>query len=152
MTHNKFIRLTSANYHSAYKIHVGAQFSPWSEAIFCDCLSGQYAGFSLEQDNILIGYYMSLFVLDEVTLMDISVAADSRGKGNARVLIEHLIAQCRAKNITGIWLEVRQSNSVAIELYESSGFVLVEHRKDYYPSAQGHEDAMIMTLTLAETQ
>jgi ribosomal-protein-alanine N-acetyltransferase len=152
MTHNKFIRLTSANYHSAYKIHVGAQFSPWSEAIFCDCLSGQYAGFSLEQDNILIGYYMSLFVLDEVTLMDISVVADFRDKGNARVLIEHLIEQCRAKNITGIWLEVRQSNSVAIELYESSGFVLVEHRKDYYPSAQGYEDAMIMTLTLAETQ
>lgn len=152
MPHNNFTRLTSDNYRSAYEIHVDAHFSPWSEAIFCDCLDGQYAGFSLEQDNRLIGYYLSLFVLGEVTLMDISVAPESRGKGYAKVLVQHLIEQCCAKNITGIWLEVRQSNTVAIELYESSGFVLVEHRKDYYPAAQGHEDALIMTLTLADTQ
>ena len=152
MPPHNFIRLTSANYRSAYEIHIGAHFSPWSEAIFCDCLDGQYAGFSLEQDNKLMGYYLSLFVLDEVTLMDITVAPDSRGKGYGKVLIEHLVEQCRAKNITGIWLEVRRSNTVAIELYESSGFVLVEHRENYYPAAQGHEDALIMTLTLADTQ
>lgn len=148
MNQHKFVRLTPANCRSAYKIHMRAHFSPWSEAVFGDCLEDQYAGFSLVRENDLIGYYLSLFVLDEATLMDIGIASDLRGKGNAKYLIAHLVEQCKEKNMKAIWLEVRQSNLVAIKLYESSGFVVIETRKNYYPAARGHEDALVMKLNL----
>jgi ribosomal-protein-alanine N-acetyltransferase len=87
-------------------------------------------------------------VLDEVTLMDIVVSPSHQGKGLGKSLLQHLMDQCNQNNIQQIWLEVRESNAVAINLYDNAGFILVEHRVNYYPSAKGKEDAMIMCCYL----
>ena len=46
--------------------------------------------------------------------------------------------------IRTLWLEVRASNAAAIALYESLGFNEATIRRNYYPTADGHEDAIIM--------
>ena len=43
-------------------------------------------------------------------------------------------------------IEVRESNERAIRLYETSGFVRVGLRKNYYRTAEGREHAVLMTL------
>lgn len=48
------------------------------------------------------------------------------------------------------WLEVRVSNLPAISLYNEMEFEEIERRKNYYPLADGREDALIMRLILGQ--
>ena len=47
-----------------------------------------------------------------------------------------------------IFLEVRVSNLVAINLYNSLGFFEVGCRPNYYPATNGREDALVFSLPL----
>ena len=47
-----------------------------------------------------------------------------------------------------IFLEVRVSNSPAIELYNKTGFKRVSIRKNYYRLPDGREDALVMSKRL----
>jgi ribosomal-protein-alanine N-acetyltransferase len=80
--------------------------------------------------------------------MDIVVSEAHRGVGLGQSLLQHLMDQCNQNNIQQVWLEVRESNSAAINLYDKAGFILVEQRVNYYPSAKGREDALIMCCYL----
>jgi len=59
-----------------------------------------------------------------------------------------LIAELETRGVLTLWLEVRKSNAPAIGLYQSLGFNEVSVRRDYYPAAEGREDAIIMALPL----
>jgi ribosomal-protein-alanine N-acetyltransferase len=144
----QFSPLTPKNSDAYFELHKQGQFSPWSRRIFEDCLTKPYFAYSVDQDNQPLGYYIGMTVLDEVTLMDIVVSAAHRGKGLGKSLLQHLMHECNQNNIQQIWLEVRESNKAAIKLYDNAGFILVEHRVNYYPSAKGNEDALIMCCYL----
>ena len=58
------------------------------------------------------------------------------------------ISELYLNSIQQIWLEVRESNATAINLYDNAGFILVEQRVNYYPSKKGKEDALIMCCYL----
>jgi ribosomal-protein-alanine N-acetyltransferase len=47
-----------------------------------------------------------------------------------------------------IFLEVRASNVVAQQLYQTIGFTAFGSRKNYYPTADGKEDAQLFTLDM----
>lgn len=143
-----FSSLTAQNSDPYFDMHKLGQFSPWSRRIFEDCLTKPYFAYSLDQDSQPLGYYIAMKVLDEVTLMDIVVSKSHQGKGLGKLLLQHLLEQCNQDNIQQIWLEVRESNSIAINLYDNAGFILVEQRANYYPSAKGKEDALIMCCYL----
>ena len=143
-----FSSLTAQNSDPYFDMHKLGQFSPWSRRIFEDCLTKPYFAYSLDQDSQPLGYYIAMKVLDEVTLMDIVVSKSHQGKGLGKLLLQHLLEQCNQDNIQQIWLEVRESNFIAINLYDNAGFILVEQRANYYPSAKGKEDALIMCCYL----
>ncbi len=64
----------------------------------------------------------------ELEILNMAVDPPVRRRGTARFLLERTLAQWR-----GTWfLEVRESNSAAIRLYESIGFGRVGRREDYY--------------------
>ena len=87
----------------------------------------------------VIGYVGSQTVLQEADMMNIAVADTHRRRGIARMLVEELIRQLDAYQLT---LEVRASNAGAIALYESLGFAQVGLRKNYYRKPK--EDALIL--------
>ena len=87
-------------------------------------------------------------MLDEATLFNIAVAPEFQRKGLGRELLDALIVGLEEKGIVTLWLEVRDSNRAAIALYESLGFNEVSIRRNYYPTADGREDARIMALPL----
>ena len=48
------------------------------------------------------------------------------------------------------FLEVRVSNQSAYRLYERYGFNEIGRRRDYYPTVDGKEDALVMACTLLD--
>jgi len=81
--------------------------------------------------------------VDECELLYIAVVQAERGKGFAKMLMEHCHRELVALGAKSFFLEVRKSNSVAIALYEKLGYKKIAERKAYY--ADG-EDAMVMKL------
>ncbi len=86
----------------------------------------------------------------EWELENIVVAAGSRRRGFGRRLLEDLIKQARTKDVTSIFLEVRQSNQSARAFYNKIGFVEFGSRKGYYPSPS--EDAVLYRLSLSHNE
>ncbi|MGS2720499.1 ribosomal protein S18-alanine N-acetyltransferase [Paraglaciecola aestuariivivens] len=131
-----------------FTLHKQGQYSPWSQKVFEDCLKPPYFAYAMVLEQQVLGYYVAMQVLDEVTLMDIGVNKIYQNQGYGNALLAHLFEQCQVRNTQQLWLEVRESNKAAIHLYEKHNFILVEQRVGYYPSAKGKEDAFIMCAYL----
>ena len=113
---------------------------PWDEASVRSELTNKLALWLVAvEDGELAGYVGSQTVLQEADMMNIAVAEGFRRRGIARNLVEELIRQLDAYQLT---LEVRVSNAPAIALYESMGFQQVGLRKNYYRKPK--EDALIL--------
>lgn len=132
----------------AHSIHVQSQFNPWSYDTFIDCTSKPYYCVLACADNQVIGYAIVLEVVDEATLMDIAVHKMYRGQGIGHRLVEYVKAHSISNGMASMWLEVRVSNTVAINLYKKMCFETIEIRKNYYQNATGKEHAMIMKSAL----
>ena len=141
--------LTIEDVASAFEVHQSEQPSPWSRAVFSDCLSPPYFANQLILDGQLQGYYIGLQVLDEITLMDIALRTSYHGQGWGKKLLHDFIEQCQLRKGAEVWLEVRESNVPAINLYTAAGFQLIEKRKAYYETTAGVEAALVMKLALA---
>ena len=148
MTSPQFSLLQSDNIDSCYAAHADGQFRPWSKAVFSDCQTPPYFAYKLSLGEQLFGYYIGLQVLDEITLMDISIVRQYRAQGWGKVCIEDFLQQCQKRKGHEIWLEVRESNQPAINLYSNHGFSLIEKRKSYYETEYGFEAALIMKCNL----
>ncbi len=122
---------------------------PWSDANIMSALSGHRTsvlGLLSSDLNELAAYAVFDGVLDEMTLQNIAVAKAFRRRGLAEQLISaswHYFPSAQTQ-----FLEVRESNSAAINLYNKLGFVEVGVRDNYYPcDRKDREDAIIMALT-----
>lgn len=131
-----------------FSIELLAHTHPWSKKTFLSNFGKRYFNHVLSYDNEILGYFVASSVAGEATLMNISVDPKLQGNGLGRLLLEYLIEFSIKNNEEEIWLEVRTSNSSALALYSNLGFVIVDTRKDYYPSDNGREDAIIMCLKL----
>lgn len=119
---------------------------PWSPGIFRDCLKVGYPGWVLEDSGEIIGYAMVSFGAGESHLLNLCVTPSEQGKGYARQLLDCIKDGVTKLGADKIILEVRQSNTRAIGLYEKYGFKEVGRRKNYYPAANGREDAIVLVL------
>lgn len=100
----------------------------------------------------LIGYFVAMKGVDEVHLLNITVAPAFHGQGWAPLMLEALAGWSRGQNAQWLWLEVRASNLRALAVYERNGFRRVGMRKGYYPALNGgREDAVVMSLRLHES-
>jgi ribosomal-protein-alanine N-acetyltransferase len=122
----------------------------WSRVNFLDALhSGYQAQVLMAEDGELLGYFVAMKGVDEVHLLNITVAVEHQGQGLAGVMLEALAVWTRGQGMYWLWLEVRVGNAAAIRAYERQGFRRVGVRKDYYPAAHGErESAIVMSLQL----
>ncbi|TDF39735.1 ribosomal-protein-alanine N-acetyltransferase [Alteromonadaceae bacterium M269] len=148
-------KLTQQYFQNAFLLHQQSHSNPWSQTAFVDCLDKPYFGWQAIKKGEVVGYYIGLNVVGEVTLMDIGISKKHQGLGFGRDMLEHFFKQSQLQNGFEIWLEVRESNSRAIKLYETSGFELIEQRKNYYQlksevagQPDSKEDALIMKKVL----
>jgi [ribosomal protein S18]-alanine N-acetyltransferase len=125
---------------------------PWSEGNFRDSMSQGHHCQVLLQGSQVLGYFVAMPGVQEVHLLNITVAKASQGQGWAWVMLDVLTAWAKSTRADWIWLEVRQSNERALQIYERAGFRRVSVRKAYYPlDGTTREDAIVMSLNLCAT-
>lgn len=122
---------------------------PWSRANFLDALHSGYQAELLVAQETLLGYFVAMRGVDEVHLLNITVAPEYQRQGWARVMLDALALWARGLCVQWLWLEARATNTRALQVYEAYGFRKVGLRKNYYPADQGQrEDAVVMSLLL----
>lgn len=122
---------------------------PWTRANFSDSLHSGYQAQLLLADGRLLGYFVAMKGVDEVHLLNITVAPEHQGQGWGRLILDALALWSRAQDAQWLWLEVRASNTRAQRIYEEHGYRRVGERKSYYPAAAGRrENAVVMSLKL----
>ena len=126
---------------------------PWTRGIFLECLAARYQTrvMSLKDENgqeKIIGHTVLTAAAGEAHLLNVCISRDYQGEGLGRLLVEHILDRARLLNVEVVFLEVRPSNRVAIELYHSMGFNEIGLRENYYPAHIGQEDAKVLALQL----
>ena len=140
----KIIPLTPEHLPLIQSIETASHAFPWSDKILASNFGARYFNFLLIKDEQILGYYFANQVAGEASLLNIAVAPEHQGKGYGKQLINHLIQECQQQELFQLWLEVRESNKSAYQLYLNAGFNEVDRRINYYPAATGREDAIMM--------
>jgi [ribosomal protein S18]-alanine N-acetyltransferase len=122
--------------------------TPWSERTFVSLVSNDSVLFRVVEDYAgnVIGHGVVWWVLDEAELANLAVAPRARRAGVGRRLLDALLAEVALRGVTRVFLEVRESNTAAQELYAGRGFEPVGVRRDYY--LRPREDARVLKLEL----
>ncbi len=121
---------------------------PWTEGIFKDCLRVGYCCWLLMEDDEIAAYSVLSAAAGESHLLNLCVRKTSQRRGYGRQLMEHMLKLAKRHDADVCLLEVRPSNTAAIDLYEKMDFVEVGVRPNYYPAKNGHEDAVILAREL----
>ena len=122
---------------------------PWNRTNFLDALQSGNQAQLLVAGDVLLGYFVAMPGVDEVHLLNITVAPECQGQGWSRVMLDALTLWARGQSAQWVWLEVRVGNLRAMQVYEAHGYKRVGQRKDYYPAGHGQrEDAVVMGLRL----
>ena len=126
------------------------------------CFSSPWSASSLElltNDGIGVGYVLTvptalgaepavaayggmLITVDEGQITNVAVHPDHRRKGFGAAIVRTLLRHAKDAKLESVSLEVRASNTAAIELYRAAGFVEAGRRKGFYTKPT--EDALVM--------
>ena len=138
-------RLTLADLGSIEQIERRAYPTPWSRSMFASELAKPSSiclgAFDAETDQLL-GYLIISRYVDAWHVMNVAVEPSHRRRGIATALLDRLFELTADDGRRGYTLEVRVSNTHAIQLYERLGFQGRGIRRGYY--TDNREDALIM--------
>jgi len=126
---------------------------PWSPAAFRSAMTAPHVYFLVAtgapaagDPRAVVGYLVAWFAADEGEIANIAVAPSARQLGVGRQLLDDALQAARARRVTSVYLEVRESNRAARTLYVSRGFAPVGVRRGYYQHPP--EDALVMRAVL----
>ena len=130
------------------------------------CFSSPWGASSLElltNDGIGVGYVLTvpaapgaeptvaayggmLITVDEGQITNVAVHPDHRRKGFGAAIVRALLRHAKDARLESVSLEVRASNTAAIELYKRAGFAEAGRRKGFYTKPT--EDALVMVCKI----
>jgi len=128
-----------------------AAFSdPWSARSFRDALSHAaiYFACARRDGEEVVGYVVAWFVADEGEIANLAVAPAGWGMGIGRALLDAALEEGTRRDVSAVYLEVRDSNERARRLYRSRGFEEVGRRRGYYQRPV--EDAIVLRRSLKQ--
>lgn len=148
-TEVRFEPLSPAHLDAVLAVEALAYAHPWVRANFTDTLASGYQAQVLLAGDTVLGYFVAMKGVDEVHLLNITVAPAYQRQGWAHVMLDAMALWARGQGAEWLWLEVRVGNLRAIHVYESQGFERVGQRKNYYPDGHGQrEHALVMSRRL----
>ncbi|MBP8148765.1 MAG: ribosomal protein S18-alanine N-acetyltransferase [Limnohabitans sp.] len=141
--------MTQDDLDAVMAIEQSAYSHPWSRGNFRDSINPLFEAQCLWLDDELLGYFLAMRGFEEMHLLNITVAPARQGQGWGHMMLEALSLWSRQEGAQWLWLEVRQSNQRALQVYQRYGFRQISIRKDYYPAGrQQREHAVVMSLKL----
>ena len=122
----------------------------WSEqALRETALLPGVAAFVSERGGAVSGIVIGRQVLDEAEILNLAVRQAVRRQGEGRALARRALEQFTSRQVSRVFLEVRESNTGAIAFYGGLGFQAVSVRKDYYQDPR--ESATVMELRFGKS-
>jgi ribosomal-protein-alanine N-acetyltransferase len=126
--------------------------TPWPSSVFIEELQHSWSrmwGFYPPDYKVPVGFILFWEVYDELHILNIAVHPGFRRRGIARKLMEALLTHGRMNRFKFITLEVRSSNTAALNLYRNLSFRIEGIRKGYY--SDNNEDALIMANYISDS-
>lgn len=125
-----------------------ASFSvPWSLRAFTETVEKEnFRYFVAEEDGEILGYCGFLFVLDEAEIPNVCVKESARRRGIGKKMMTLLMEEAKKLQMSVLYLEVRESNASARNLYRGLGFEEIGIRKNFYEHPAEH--AVLMSKEL----
>lgn len=143
--------LAEADLGRVMEVETASFSTPWKEATFRGLLRRTDTDLvAAVRGERLVGYAVAWTVLDQSELGNVAVAPVARGEGIGRALVEAILERVRGRGARECFLEVRESNRLAQELYRSLGFEVVGRRRRYY--ALPEEDALVMRASVSSRE
>jgi ribosomal-protein-alanine N-acetyltransferase len=97
-----------------------------------------------ELDGRIVGMIVAWLLVDEAHIATIATHPDHRRRGIAEKLLTHALRSMSSEGAVTSFLEVRENNLAAREMYRKFGYEISGRRKRYYKDTD--EDAILMTL------
>ena len=143
-----FVSVGLADLDTLVEIETAAYPFPWSRGNFIDSLNAGYlARKRVDESGLWLGYFIAMPGVQEVHLLNLTVAPLHQRRGHARAMLDELVRESLALGAQRLWLEVRASNERAQALYRRYGFRDVGLRRGYYPAGTlARENAIVMSL------
>ena len=143
--------ITSDDVPLLVEIEKRTQKSPWTSQNFESEFTKQYSNSLVltddETDSQIAGYIVYWTMLDECEILNIVVDLPFQRQGFAKRMLRQAVTEATKRDIKKALLNVRKSNSPAIELYQASGFAVTHVRKAFYSDG---EDAYELALDPSE--
>jgi [ribosomal protein S18]-alanine N-acetyltransferase len=119
---------------------------PWPERSFRYELSTNEASrcWVAEVDGRVVGMIVGWLLVDEMHIATIATHPDYRRQGIGSKLLSHTLRQSMDEGANSSFLEVREGNLAAQEMYLKFGYEKMGRRKRYY--RDNNEDAILMYL------
>jgi ribosomal-protein-alanine N-acetyltransferase len=119
---------------------------PWPERSFRFEVTDNEASrcWVAEVDKRVVGIVVAWLFVDEAHIATIAIHPDFRRQGIGRKLLSHALLHVMKEGARSSFLEVRESNEAAQDMYRKFGYVEVGRRKRYYKD--NDEDAILMNL------
>lgn len=119
---------------------------PWPERSFRFEVTDNLASrcWVADVDGRVVGMIVGWLLVDELHVATIATHPDFRRQGIARKLLSQSLLYAMNEGAQSSFLEVRESNLAAQEMYRKFGYEVTGRRKRYYKD--NDEDAILMTL------
>jgi len=112
--------------------------NPWSKEQIKESFQNKnnLAIGTFNQDE-LIGYCFMLIAQTEAEILNIATDINFQRKGLGETLLKECFERLKSHKVKNLFLEVRQSNHAAKNLYSKMGFKTIGIRKNYYSDNEG---------------
>lgn len=136
MANIEFYRMVQEDADGVARVEAACMPVPWSRQSFWEEASHTDAYYLIardeDRDNLIVAYAGCWVLANEGHITNVAVDPDYQGQGLGRRLMNELTSRVKALGVDSMTLEVRPSNTVAINLYTSLGFRSVGQRPKYY--------------------
>ena len=95
----------------------------------------------IEESTVVLGYCMMRIVCNEANIINMAIKSSRQGEGLGSLLLGYVLNQLPINS--SAFLEVKEGNLSAINLYKRLGFNVINLRKNYYKDGR---TALIMHL------
>ena len=121
---------------------------PWTEKALEDTLLSDHGiGVAAIYDDRVVAYGGMVIALDEAEITNVATTEGYRGRGMAKAVMCEMFRVAHERGCVSMSLEVRESNSAAIALYDGLGFESLGKRPNFYRFPR--EAAIIMVKQLS---
>lgn len=140
--HDRVVRLDESNTDQLIALEKLCFAYHWTPEQFrLGLRDGAYTVLGIFDNANLAGYIAFSLIEDEMEILNLAVHPDFRRQGLGTALLGRAFEICREKGIAKSFLDVKESNQGALNLYAKFGYTQIGVRKKYYPDTK--ENALL---------